>query len=129
MNILNRVVTILVAAGLIVAGMIAAYLTVASPVESTAYVQGWSYYLSDQLTVANRFMLGLAAGIATIGGLLILMLETPKRSKTVVQLKKVTGGEGTLSVGAVAQRVQYDAEMLGGVRRAKPVVFGRGNKV
>lgn len=129
MSVFNRAVAIVFAAFLIVVGVISAYLTVAPPVEATAYVQGWSVYLADQLTAANRLFLGLAAGIATVAGALILLLETPKRPKTTVELKKINGGQGVLSVAAIAQRVQHDTELLAGVRRSKPTVFGRGNKV
>ncbi len=129
MSIFNRVITILFAVVLVVIGLIAFYVAMASPTESATYVQGWAYYLADQVTIANRLLVGAVAAVSTAGGLLMVLLERPKRAKTAVQLKRVNGGQGVLSVGAIAQRVQHDAELLGGVRRAKPVVFGRGNKV
>jgi len=119
----------LFAVALVVIGLMAFYVATASPTESEVYVQGWAYYLADQVTIANRLVVGAVAAVSTVGGILVFLLERPKRAKTTVQLKRVNGGQGVLSVGAIAQRVQHDTELLGGVRRAKPVVFGKGNKV
>ena len=129
MNLLNRAIAVVFALVLLGFGLVAIFLTAAAPAESNAYLQGWSVYLADQATVGNRLGLGIVAAILTIGGAAILFLERPRRSTTTVQLKKVAGGQGILSLAAIAQRVQHDAELLGGVRRVKPTVFGRGNKV
>lgn len=129
MNLFNRALATLFSVVLVVGGLSAFFLTLAAPNETTSYVQSWALYLSDQVTFGNRLAVGLGAAITTIAGALIFLLEAPRRSSTTVQLKKVTGGEGILSIGAIAQRVQHDIELLGGVRRAKPLVIGRGKRV
>lgn len=129
MNVFNRALATLFSVVLVVAGLAAFFLTLAAPNEANAFVQGWALYLSDQVTFNNRLAVGLAAAAATIAGLLVFALELPRRSSNTVQLKKVNGGEGVLSIGAVAQRVQHDVELLAGVRRAKPLVHGRGKRI
>lgn len=129
MNVFNRALVTLFSVVLVAGGLAAFFLTLAAPNESNNFVQGWALYLSDQVTFGNRLAVGLGAAVATVAGLLILVLELPRRSSTTVQLKKLVGGEGALSIGAVAQRVQHDVELLGGVRRAKPLVYGRGKRV
>lgn len=129
MNLFNRVLAFLFSIVLVAGGLAVLFLAVAAPDEASGFVRGWSVYLSDQVSFANRLAAGLGAAVATVAGLLIFLLELPRRNSTTVQLKKLNGGEGVLSIGAVAQRVQHDVELLGGVRRAKPLVLGRGKRV
>lgn len=129
MNIFNRVLAILFSLVLAASGLTAFFLTLAATNETTAYVQGWALYLGDQISMADRLAVGLVAAVATVAGVLIFLLEMPKRSATTVQLRKVNGGEGILSVGAIAQRVQHDVELVGGVHQAKPMVLSRGKQV
>ncbi|MDP2727726.1 MAG: alkaline shock response membrane anchor protein AmaP [Dehalococcoidia bacterium] len=129
MNIFNRALAILFSVVLVVGGLMAFFLTLAAPNEANAYVQSWAVYLSEQVTFTNRLAVGLVAAVAVVAGVLIFVLELPKRSSTSVQLKKVNGGSGVLTVGAIAQRVQHDTELLEGVRRAKPLVHGKGKRV
>lgn len=129
MNAVNRALAILFSLLLLAGGLAAFLLTLAAPGESSFYVQAWAFYLADQVSLANRLAVGLGAAIAIVAGVLILVLEIPKGSSSTVRLKKVNGGEGVLSVGAVAQRVQHDVELLEGMRRAKPQVTSRGKQV
>lgn len=129
MNIFNRALAFLFSLVLAASGLGAFFLALAAPNEATAYVQAWAIYLGDQVSFTNRLAVGLGAAVVTVLGLLLLLLEIPRRSRTVVQLQKVNGGSGVLTVGAIAQRVQHDAELLEGVRRAKPLVLSRGKQV
>lgn len=129
MNVFNRALATLFALILMVGGLGAFFLAVGAPNELNAFVQGWALYVSDQVAFVDRLALGVGSAITTVVGLLIFLLELPRRSRTTVRLKKVDGGEGVLSVGAIAQRVQHDVELLEGVRRAKPLLHSRGKKV
>lgn len=130
MNLINRILAMLMAVLLVVFGLAALYTAAMAPTGALDYVQAWAVYLVDQITASNRVLSILVSAVAVVLGVQVLMRQRrPKQNPATVQLKKLNGGEGVLSVGAVAQRVQHDTEMIGGVLRCKPVVISRGKDV
>jgi uncharacterized alkaline shock family protein YloU len=128
-NVANRVLAFLVAVGLIAGGAGLAYASLLVPYAATAYVQAWAAYLGEQIDLTGRLTAAAIGGAAVLLGVFLLYLQLPSRTRATVKLRKIDGGSGVLSVGAISQRVQHDVEVLAEVRRAKPQIISKGHSV
>lgn len=129
MNLFNRILLVLLALLGLVGGiaLIAVALTV--PEGVVAYFEAWAAYFGAgflwQLTWA-----GVAAGgVLSLVSLALLLLELGPRRRRLVQISRVGGDAGMLTVDSVARRIRHEVEALDQVKGARPRVTSRGQEV
>jgi type III secretion system FlhB-like substrate exporter len=94
----------------------------------------WVYQIVQQYGAGSDWAL-FTAGRVVIGGalvvlfLILLWLELRRPRKTVIRAQKLTGGEATITVDSIAQRVAWHIDQLSDVVRVVPRITGRGKGV
>jgi membrane protein implicated in regulation of membrane protease activity len=131
MNVLNRILVVLGLMASILFWILAAVFVVFYPFLDKAFLRGIGEALvalssSLPLTALGVIVFAIFSVIMVIVLLVLLWLEImPPRSKTV----RVGNGSTVLTIQAVAQRVQFEAEHVDDVAQARPRVRSRGKSV
>jgi len=133
MNIFNRIVVIL----LILAALILAVCVVVVP-EGSLTVLRDIFEVSRQ--EAARYMAGsdhllflvarvIVGGAIVILGLVLLWLELRRPRKKLIRVQKMEGGETSIAIDSISQRVAYNVDQLPEVIKVTPHITGRSRGV
>lgn len=128
MNIVNRILVIIA----LIAGLIAVTAVCLFP----DFFVGQLVLLADALNgvmprvalIDRLILLGIAA-VVNVGLIVLLALEFYRPRAKEVRISKVEGGEATVTVDSIRQRLGFYIDGLADVVTVKPKVLVKGNKV
>jgi len=132
-NIFNRIVVIL----LILAVLILAVVVVIVPEPAFNLLKEvfeWAHRdTQSYLTGSDHWLFLLArviiGGAIVIVGLVLLWLELRRPRKKVIRVEKMAGGETSIAIESISQRVAYNIDQLPEVIKVTPHISGRSRGV
>jgi hypothetical protein len=133
MNVLNRLLIVL----LLLAIILLAVVIVIAPRQSVQVgeqaLNGMGQWVD--LWQTPRFWPLFASGRVVIGGALVLLcilllwLELRQPKKKTIRVQQVAGGEASIAVESIGQRLAYNIDQLPDVIRVAPDIKAKANKV
>jgi hypothetical protein len=133
MNVFNRLLIIL----LLLAIIVLTAVIVIAPRQSITLAEQGMVGLGQwvELWQQPRFWPLFASGRVILGGalvllcLLLLWLELRKPRKKTIRVQQVAGGEASISVDSIGQRLAYNIDQLPDVIKVSPNITGRSRGV
>lgn len=133
MNVLNRLLIVL----LLLAIIVLAVVIVIAPRQSISVTEQGLSGLGQwvDLWQTPRYWPLFASGRVILGGalvllcLLLLWLELRQPKKKTIRVQQVAGGEASISVESIAQRLAYNIDQLPDVINVSPNIAGRSRGV
>jgi uncharacterized alkaline shock family protein YloU len=126
MNIVNRLITVLV---LLVAILLAGVAIVVPRQVITALQQGLTTLGIALTSPLNYVLWALFWVLVIVVAVLLLWLQIPRGPRHAVRIAQVKGGEATLSIEAIVQRLQQELGQVTQVQELTPKVTPRGSSV
>lgn len=130
MNAVNRVVIII----LLLIVIVVASVTLVAPLWAlnaagmALLTLGYRLQFASQPWIRTILGLVLALVIDAVA-LFLIYLEVRPRRKRYIRVQQVSGGLATLSVESIVQQLQYRLDPLPGVRKARPAIRAKGERV
>lgn len=130
MNTVNRVVLII----LLLVLVVVASVTLVAPLWALQTIGMALLTLGYRLQFASqpwiRTTLGLIlALVVDAAAIFLIYLEVRPRRRRYIRVQQVSGGLATLSVESIVQQLQYRLDPLPGVRKARPAIRAKGERV
>ena len=129
MNVLNRLIVIVLLVMLLVLLPVLIFLAMAMPDASVATAGQAVTSVEGNLTLVNRTVFSVVAGLIFVAGLLFLWLQIRRSRAKDVAVQEITVGEARVSIGSIVQRLEYNIDRLQDVVTVRPVVKAKGSGV
>lgn len=130
MNTFNRVVIVILLLALIPLASVVLVVPQSALHTAGMWLLSLGYNLESMGQPWVRLVVGvLLAIVIDLLALFLIYLEVRPRRKRYIRVQQVSGGMATLSVESIVQQLQYRLDPLPGVRKTKPSVHAKGDRV